>query len=431
MTLEEKKDYNVKLFPIYKMFAWDLLFYYAISFLFLTEVKNFTPADIVLVDVSVYTFFKFLSQLPSTIFVDKLGKKQSLVMANIFLVISILLIIFASNIYVFVFAEAFMAIAYAIKSLTESNILYDSLPHSEKRQKHFSALDGKGSSLYYYLNAVSCAATGFCYMISPYLPVVLCLCISILALYLSTRFYSLNSHSNIELSKVPTALERLKEYMKEYKYIFKHIVRSGRLRSLILFYGLFQSLIAVTNTLDRSLLTDLNVVPSYFGIIYAALAILSGVSSNLPNKIHARFRNRVLTVFSIFMVASCLLSGLLIVAGAPVSVIMIAVIFSFAIRAILKGPFYTLYKRYLNSFSTSSVRTKIYTATYTFENLLSAIIALAVSAFLDFASTAVCFTLLGLFAGVAFYFLLKYMKTRVGLKPEEYRKEDINLIDVK
>ena len=88
-------------------------------------------------------------------------------------------------------------------------------------------------------------------------------------------------------------------------------------------------------------------------------------------------------------------------------------------------------KRLLNSFSTSNVRTKIYTATYTFENLLSAIIALAVSAFLDFASTAVCFTLLGVFAGVAFYFLLKYMKTRVGLKPEEYRKEDINLIDVK
>ena len=26
---------NAKLFPIYKMFAWDLLFYYVVSFLFI------------------------------------------------------------------------------------------------------------------------------------------------------------------------------------------------------------------------------------------------------------------------------------------------------------------------------------------------------------------------------------------------------------
>ena len=64
MSLEEKREYNIKLFPIYKMFAWDLLFYYAISFLFLTEVKHFTAADVVLVDVSLYTLFKFLLQVP-------------------------------------------------------------------------------------------------------------------------------------------------------------------------------------------------------------------------------------------------------------------------------------------------------------------------------------------------------------------------------
>lgn len=431
MSLEEKQNYNIRLFPIYKMFAWDLFFYYAISFLFLTEVKHFTPANVVLIDVSVYTFFKFLSQLPSTIFVDKFGKKQSLVIANSFLVISILLIIFAINIYFFILAEAFMAIAYSIKNLTESNILYDSLPDSEKRQKHFSKLDGKGSSLYYYLNAISCIVTGFCYMIFPYLPLILCLTVSLLALYLSTRFYSLNTHTSLSTVNVPTALERLREYLKEYKYIFKHIIRSKRLRALILFYGFFQSLIAITNTLDRSLLTDLEVSPGYFGIIYAALAILSGISSNLPNKIHSRFRNRVLTVFAILIATSCLLSGLFIITYAPMYIIMFAVILSFAIRAMLKGPFYTLYKRYLNSFSTSTVRTKIYTATYTFENLLSATIAFAISAFLNYFSTALCFTFLGIFAVIIFYFLLHYMKTRVGLSPDKYRKNDIHLIDVK
>ena len=38
-TIEPGK-YNSKLYPIYKAISWDLLFYYAISFLFLTRNKR-------------------------------------------------------------------------------------------------------------------------------------------------------------------------------------------------------------------------------------------------------------------------------------------------------------------------------------------------------------------------------------------------------
>lgn len=40
---EEKqrmRKINMKLFPIHKMLSWDLLFYYTINFLFLTQVKT-------------------------------------------------------------------------------------------------------------------------------------------------------------------------------------------------------------------------------------------------------------------------------------------------------------------------------------------------------------------------------------------------------
>lgn len=35
---------NVRLYPTYKMFSWDLLFYYAIAFIFLVQEKGFSPA---------------------------------------------------------------------------------------------------------------------------------------------------------------------------------------------------------------------------------------------------------------------------------------------------------------------------------------------------------------------------------------------------
>lgn len=39
-TIIQNKKFNVKLFPFYKSISWDLLFYYAVSFLFLTRHKR-------------------------------------------------------------------------------------------------------------------------------------------------------------------------------------------------------------------------------------------------------------------------------------------------------------------------------------------------------------------------------------------------------
>lgn len=115
----------------------------------------------------------------------------------------------------------------------------------------------------------------------------------------------------------------------------------------------------------------------------------------------------------------------------PLSISMILVLISFGIRAIVKGPFYTLAKRYLSSFASSNTRTKIYSATYMFENICGVVIAFFASKLLEITTTAYVFVMIGCFFTFIFMLLLKYMKTRVGLKPEEYKKEDISLLDLK
>ena len=66
--IEGAKEKNRRIFPIYKMFAWDLLFYYSISFLFLNQEKGLSASDIFLGD-SFYAMFKILSQ--PLIFLEK------------------------------------------------------------------------------------------------------------------------------------------------------------------------------------------------------------------------------------------------------------------------------------------------------------------------------------------------------------------------
>ena len=348
--VEEKKKFNRKLYPIYKMFSWDLLFYYAISFLFLTKVKGFSSSEVVLLDVSIYTLFRGLSQLPSTILTDKLGKRMSLIVGNIFLSFSILFILQCVTMPVLVIAELCMAFGFSMKSIAEPNILYDSLDE----KKHFSKIDGKGSAFYYYLNAASSLATGFLYAINPYIPVIVCLMFCVIATAMSSFFYSLRE----EKEKPEKARERIKEYSSELRYVFKHIIKSSRLRYLIIFYAIFQSLIAVATTLSRSLLSDLNIPAEYFGIIFAVLSILSGASSYFQNVFHKKFRNRVLTVFSISYVISCLVSGSFAIMNVPFALAITFILLSFGVRASIKGPFYTLYKQYLGNFAGTRCKNK-------------------------------------------------------------------------
>ena len=65
---------NMKLFPTYKKIASDYLFYYTIDFLFLTQVKHISPADVVL-SASIKSLFGIFLQIPANIVVEFLGKK--------------------------------------------------------------------------------------------------------------------------------------------------------------------------------------------------------------------------------------------------------------------------------------------------------------------------------------------------------------------
>lgn len=71
----KKKQKNVQLYPKYKMLSWDMLFYYAISFLFFTETKGISAADVLLAE-SLYPLFKVILLIPATILIDKIRKEK-------------------------------------------------------------------------------------------------------------------------------------------------------------------------------------------------------------------------------------------------------------------------------------------------------------------------------------------------------------------
>lgn len=138
----EKRKKNVKIFPIYKTVSWDLLFYFPIIFLFLTQVKGLSPSQVLLSD-AVYTLANTFWQIPITRIVDKIGKKNCLIIGNIIYSLSILSIIFMQSFYELLIIQFMYALGYSIKQICETNILYDSLPVGKRRGKIFSVIDRK------------------------------------------------------------------------------------------------------------------------------------------------------------------------------------------------------------------------------------------------------------------------------------------------
>lgn len=198
-TLIQNKKYNIKLFPLYKAVSWDLLFYYAISFLFLTNTKGMSASSVLFID-AFYPIFKFILQISNTVIVNKLGNRKALILGNIFVAASILLWILSNGIPILIVSQFLSALGFSLKSLTETNLLYDSIEKSNKRNDLFSKIDGKASAFFYYIDAITSLITGFLFVVNGYLPMLLCFTFCIISTLISFKFKDVIETNNKKVS---------------------------------------------------------------------------------------------------------------------------------------------------------------------------------------------------------------------------------------
>lgn len=413
--LNRKKKNNIKLYPIYRIFSWDLLFYYAIIYLFLTIEKGISAAQVLQFD-AFYILFKFLMQIPCTLLIQKIGKRKSIILANLVLAIHVLIIMFAINFEMLLVSQLLCAFSFIIKATCESDMLYDSLEHGEKRGTTFAKIDGKANSRYYYIDAISAVLSGFLFVVNSYIPMVLCFIILLITFFLSTKFEEIHS----EKGKM-----QIREEMKNIKYGFRNIFKSKRLKSLLLFNATFVALIKILQNLRNTVLIEIGMPEQYFGVIFAILGIISGIAARNQGKIHKKYRNKTLMFLSIPTAVSCLMIGVILLCNFEMSVTTILILALFIIQYIMKGPYYVLIKQYFNNFTNSEKRIKISTANNLCENAIASCLVFGASYILDLIYIDYTMVIVGCIAIIGFVLLLDYMRGTVGLRPEEYDRKEI------
>lgn len=414
----QKRKQNMKLYSMYRAISMDILFYYAIEFLFLTQVKNISASDVVLKS-SFYAMFMVILQIPANILIDKIGTRRSTILGNVFNVIYLVLIMTATNLQTLIVAEFFSALCFSIKDVSDTTLLNMSIPEVKIKGEIFSKIEGRGNEKYYYINAITAVCSGFLYTLNPYIPIIGATIIALIATILSVGFQEIDNTSKTKNEF------KISEYIVDLKDSFKFILKSNRLRSLIIYSGIMWGTFCLVSTYRTSLLEDIGISATWNAIIAAIVGIASGVGSKYQLALHKMFRNKTLSALAVTTAIMILLSGIFGISNMAPNIIMIWIMIFYCVINSNKGSFGILMTRYLSNFSNPTILPKIYSINNMSKNLFRMIIGFLGSYILTITNTAHSLILSGIIFGIVTVALISYMKTRTGLKPGEYKKEDI------
>ncbi len=409
---------NAKLYPIYKMFSWDLLFFYSIEFLFYVITKKLTASEVLIIN-GFYLLFRNLCQIPAGMITDFFGKRKSIILGNIFLIFYMLILIYLPGAISVILADFFYALGHDMKNIAESNLLYDSVS-TKGGEGLYSKLDAKGGSWYYILDGVASLTAGYLFVMNNYLPMYICLGFIIISTIISFGFNDIYEVS----SKDTSIMETLKGYKNDIRVSFKFMIKSKRMKSFVLFQMVFYGLIKIIDTYSSDLLTDLGVPEEQFSMIFAVLILVAGLSLSLKKTVEKKFKNRTLTFISLVYIGACIFIGTISSITTKQSIIPLILIM-YALQKISTSMWYILEYKYLKNFTTEDMRNKI---TFSYEIIGGAFASIASvigGLLLEVFTIENAFLIVGLASLAIMILVLDYMRKRFGLKPEEYKKEDL------
>lgn len=417
-NLKKIKRRNAKLYPIYKMFSWDLLCYYSIEYLFLTITKGINVSDVLFLS-AFYLACKMLVQIPAVTICDFLGRKKSIVLGNAILVGFMTVLIIAPNMGVMMLANFLCALGYGIKNLSESNLLYDSVA-TKGGDGLYAKIDSKGGSMYYVLDGIAALSAGYLFVINNYLPMFICLGCLIIATIIACNFkdvYPVKRDTSKSLGHT------FKEYGKDLKDTCKFIIHSKRMKALILFKMVFYSLIKIVDVYRRDLLVEIGVPEEQFSMIFAMLTFIAAIAVSMRETIEKKFKNRTLTFLSLAYILAVLNVG--IISRVKADIVIPLLLTMYVIVNISSSIWYILEGKYLKNFTNEKIRSKI---TFTCELIgcmVASVSAILAGKLIKVVSIQNAILLVGLIGLAALVLVLDYMRPRFGLNPKEYEKKDI------
>lgn len=252
---------------------------------------------------SVLAISTILLEVPSGIFADKFGRKYSLLLCSVLGTISMLIYLFGSNFLMFLIATSLFGMSMAFFSGAEEALLYDSLV-AEKIYKKYRKILGEVHFFSNIVSAVVLAIIPLIYLINVKYPFII-----------GTLFYIGSLFTALSMREAP-----LKTKEANPLYYFSELRHSKGLFLLILFGATTLALVYSTSEYYQPLLKIIGMSVSFFGLIYFAKRIFTGIGAKFAHKLEKHFKPYKILIILSLMIVLCYASiffgyGWLIVAG--------------------------------------------------------------------------------------------------------------------
>ena len=318
------------------------------------------------------------------------------------------------------FAKFVSSLAKTIKNIAEPALLNESIPPTESKSAIFGKIMGKGATGHFILNAITKVIAGYTFTINGYIPLILSFTICIIVTLIAICYIEPVNNKTKTKNKII-----IKQYTTDVMEGFKFILKSRRLKALMLSSALLGSFLTVLVNYQTSLLKDINLSATIIGIISAIMSIVNAYAAKKQNDFHNRFHNKTIIIISLLASVSTIMAGIAgLNANQFIVLIVLFITIMFIIANFSHGIYYTIRDRYFRNFANEQIDTKIFAVRNLILCISSGLIGIIASFLLDKMETAYCMIIMGIAFTIIFILMGIYMKPRVGLKPEEYSKEE-------
>ena len=410
---------NMRLYPFYIIFGYDMLFYYGIKVLYFSQVKNISDASIVFLS-TIFALTSIIFLIVSTVINNKVGNKKTLIIGDAINIISIGIFILGKGLSQIMIAQILSAVAFSMKNISFAPLLNESIPKSDKKAEIFSRIDGKAYFGFCVFSAIATITAGFLYDINPYIPMYLCLACAVISELIAINFKEIEN-KNTKEQKV----KKVESYIKELKEGFLYTVKSGRIKALLLSLGFIWGITTLFSTYQMTLFKNLGISAGLIGVISMIQTIIQGYSGKLSDKYNNKYKNKSLTYMSLLLAIVFISIGVISLINIDLEFKLLIIVLISILMYVLNGIYTILYKRYVNNFSNSKILPTLYSMNNIYCNFERVIINSIGSFTLTIVTIDYGFIIMGILFVVFSILIQIYMRTRLGLKPEEYTKEDV------
>lgn len=292
--------HNIPLLYIFSGLGWTRFF---LPILALFYIASAVPLEQFTVIMAVFSLTILVLEVPSGVIADILGKKNTLVVSRLFLIVEIFLIAFFDGFWVFLIAKIASGIGVSLSSGAKQALLYDTLKkiRREKEHKRISGIDW----------TIANVTMAFVFIIGAYLfsmhyklPAKVSLPFAVAGFFVSL------------LLKEPYKSKKSMTLRNSYKHLQEGLIyfwRHDYVRYLVFISLSVSSIVPIFLSVSSAYYEKIAIPISFIGVVAFIGSMITAYSAKKADSFEAKIGERYsLRLVQILLVVGILLSALML-----------------------------------------------------------------------------------------------------------------------